>query len=447
MGQGSGSKRFVGTSLALAGVLFMAGSASGQASGSNSVPDAQIEANVLKALAGAPQLANENISTNTVYGTVTLSGSVKDEPTRQMAENLVSRANGVQKVVDELTLGASDGANGSAPMQDDSSQGNNSVLQSDGTMAPPQTSGQPSAPNNTPDWGPAGPPRQMGQSNPPDDSSMNGQPSPQPAARQPYNGANNSQPGPGYGQQPYGQQAYPQQGSYPNQQQYGQAGPPPYGAQQAGQHVVVPSGSLIRIRINEGLDSKHTQPGTPFDAVVLNDVVADGAVAIPRGASVQGTVLDAKSGGVIKGHGELSLQLTQVTLGGRPYPITSDVWSHDSSDKSLQTINSAIGLGAVGAIIGAVAGGGPGAAIGAGVGGAAGIGSSAASGSRQVLIPSEAILTFHLTQPAPMVTISQAEMDRLSSGVPVGAQMRRRYPPPPPGYYARSPYYPYPYPY
>src|SRR5882757_3408546 len=289
MGQGSGSKWFSGTTLALAGVLFVAGSAFGQTG--SVMPDAQIEANVLKALASAPQLANESISTNTVYGTVTLSGSVKDEPTRQMAENLVSRADGVKKVVDELTLGSSGvaSANDPAPMQDDSSQGTNPALQSDGTMAPPQTSGQPTAPNNTPDWGPAGPPRQTGQSNPPDDSAINGQPYP-PPARQPYNGGSNgSQPAPGYGQQqqPYGQQPYPQR-SYPNQQQYGQAGPPPYGAQQAGQHVVVPSGSLVRIRINEGLDSKHTQPGTPFDAVVLNDVVADGAVAIPRGASVQG---------------------------------------------------------------------------------------------------------------------------------------------------------------
>ena len=74
------------------------------------------------------------------------------------------------------------------------------------------------------------------------------------------------------------------------------------------------------------------------------------------------------------------------------------------------------------------------------------MGTSAASGSRQVLVPSEAILTFHLAQPAPVTTISQAEMDRLSYGVPAGAQpamARRRYPAP---YYGPV-YYPRPYPY
>ena len=49
----------------------------------STVPDAQVEANVLKALAGAPQLADQPITTTTVYGVVTFSGQVRDEPTRR----------------------------------------------------------------------------------------------------------------------------------------------------------------------------------------------------------------------------------------------------------------------------------------------------------------------------------------------------------------------------
>ena len=91
------------------------------------VPDAQIESNVLKALAGAPELADQKITTTTVYGVVTLSGVVKDEPTRVKAETLVSRAPGVKKVVDELTLTTDTPAN---------TAGTNPNLQSDGTLAP-----------------------------------------------------------------------------------------------------------------------------------------------------------------------------------------------------------------------------------------------------------------------------------------------------------------------
>jgi hypothetical protein len=64
------------------------------------------------------------------------------------------------------------------------------------------------------------------------------------------------------------------------------------------------------------------------------------------------------------------------------------------------------------------------------------------------VVPSEGILAFHLAQPVELTTVSQAELNRLGSGVPIGAsqQMRRR-PPPPPYYYGPGYYRPYPYPY
>jgi hypothetical protein len=209
---------------------------------------------------------------------------------------------------------------------------------------------------------------------------------------------------------------------------------------------------MIRIRIDQGLDSKHAQSGTPFDGTVVNDVVADGAVAIPRGAAVQGNVVASKAAGTLGGRGEIALQLTSVTLGGKVYPLISDSWSNVGPDKTIHTVNNTIGLSAVGAIIGAVAGGGAGAAIGAGAGAAAGLGTSAASGNVQAVVPPEAILTFHLAQPAGLTTVSQAEMDRLGAGVPAGGATRlvRRVPPPPqppPGYYAYPPRPVYPYPY
>ena len=63
--------------LLLAGVLATIGTVPGRAQ--ETMPDSQVEANVLKALAGAPELASQNITTNTVYGVVTLTGNVPDE--------------------------------------------------------------------------------------------------------------------------------------------------------------------------------------------------------------------------------------------------------------------------------------------------------------------------------------------------------------------------------
>lgn len=436
----------------LAGTLALASVAVAQ----KALSDAQIEANVLRALAGAPQLATQSIKTTTVYGTVTLSGSVTDEASRSLAETLASKSPGVQKVVDELTLGAnlsndsntsantsvSDGAPmppQSAQQDDSQNQGSNPQLQSDGTVAPPDTAQQdtaergpqPEQPQQQPYAQPTE--RQAPQQYPsgqapqyPNDGSDQSGPGAPPTYRRPYRPA----PQPNYGQQP--------------PQGYGQLVPPPYGAQEAGKPVTIPAGALVRMRINEGLSSKRVQPGAIFDGTVLNDVVADGEVAIPRGATVQGTIVESKDSGAVGGRGQLALQLTSVTLSGKIYPIASDLWTHDGRDNSGRTVSNAIGLGAFGAIIGAVAGGGPGAAIGAVAGGAAGVGVSAAQGRGQVVIPAEAILSFHLTQPAGVVTVSQAEMERLGYGVQQ-SRMVRRQPPPPPGYYGRPAYYPYSY--
>ncbi|MEO6911857.1 MAG: BON domain-containing protein [Edaphobacter sp.] len=367
------------------------------------VPDAQVEANVLKALASVPQLADQDITTTTVYGQVTLTGTARDEASRDMAEKLAADAPGVQKVIDQLAIGTA-----AAQSQEAAATGtNNQVLQSDGTYAPAtsqdtQDQGDMNASSSSGPAESAGPPTGG-------PSQQQGQAQPDGQYRQPYN--------PVYGQS---SQAYSR----------------PYAAQQGGEPVVVPSGTLLRVRVNEGMDSKHTAPGTIFDGVVLSDVIAGNAVAIPRGTAVQGRVVDVQNGGALKGKGELALQLTQITLGGQMYPIVSDAWTHQGADKTGQTVGNAVGLGAVGAMIGAVAGGGPGALLGAGIGGVAGMGASAASSRGESMIPAEAILTFHLTQQVPLTTVSQAEMNRLASGVQLGTQqLQRRYPPPPPSYY------------
>ena len=402
--------RFGGTvlgGLVLAGGLSLAAAGQTGETDKATVPDAQVEANVLRQLASAPELSTQNIQTSTVYGTVTLSGTVHDEALRTKAENLAARAQGVKKVVDELTLGdspvaAADPAAGqpagaSVPASD---QGNaadpnmpppGQVLQSDGTYAPA----------------------------PPDDQQAAGG-APQPGA-------------PGYGPPAPGRQPM-----YNNNY----APPPttgPYAGQKAGLEVTVPSGTQLRVRINRGLDSNEVKVGDIFDGMVMYDVVANGAVAIPRGATVSGTVVDAKKAGVLKGRGELSLNITGVTLGGQVYPVNSAVWDAHGRDKTTGTVNNAVGMGILGALVGAAAGGGTGAAIGAGVGAGAGVAGSAASPNGRVILPPESMVSFKLALPATVTTVSQQEMARLSyaAGPPPAPRpaYRRRYYSPYYGYY------------
>lgn len=399
------------------------------------IPDAQVEADVLKALAGAPDLANQAITITTVYGVVTLKGSVQTETLRSKAETIASRSSGVQKVVDEMTL-TGETAN-SRPLQGAGSQG----MQDRGTF-PDSQQGHTPAPQDSLDSDDA-------QARSQSPTLANGPGYGPGASEDPRQHGIQQAPHPYYGQQRYPQQqGYGEQPGYPPQRDNYL---PAYRGQEAGQTVTIDAGAVVRIRINQTLDSGRTEPGTRFDGVLVNDVVAGGAVAIPRGAALQGVVVDAESSGALKGRGELSLQLTQVTLGGRNFPIVSDVWARNGGDKTVHTVNSTILGGGLGALFGAAAGGGAGAAIGAGVGGALGLGASAASHSGQVYVPSEGMLTFHLAQPATVATVSQLEMNRLAQGVPLSSdtpRLQRRYPVVyfGPGYYRPYPYsYGYPY--
>ncbi len=429
MVQGNSFSRFSGSRfsgvLLLALGMFPGGIGWGQTpTKPRTMPDAQVEANVLKALASAPELADQEITSTTVYGVVTLSGSVRDEPSRDLAEHLVATTAGVQKVIDQLAIGTSSVSN-------DQQSGSNANLQSDGTMAP--------APGQNP------PAQNPALQNPPPSGA------PQSAPPNPYPPQTGQYPPPPYG-------VPPQAGRYPlpppQAGQYAPYGPPngqyppqypqqPYVAQRGGDSVVVPAGSSLHVRISQEMSSKNTAPGTVFDGMILNDVVAGGAIAIPRGASFQGTVVDSHTAGQLGGKGELKLQLTSVSFGGTVYPVATDFWWHKGVDKTANTVGNTIGLASVGALIGAVAGGGVGAAVGAGIGGVAGLGVSSASGVGEASLPAEAIVTFHLTHPADVTTVSQAELNRLGAGVPQ-PQMQRRYPSPYPYPYPPPPY-PYPY--
>jgi hypothetical protein len=411
-------------SLALAAVMASPMGAFAQAKATS---DAQVEANVLKAFAGDQRLANQAINTSTVFGTVTLTGSVTDEAARDAAEQIASRTEGVKKVVDQMSVGA---APAQAAAQNDPNYDPAMQNSLPGTAMPASQGAAAAAAN-----------AQQADPN-------NGNVAPQ------Y-----SQQGqPQQGQPQYGdQQGYPQQqgdpqaqGNYPPQQRprlyyrdyqrqqqgaqgYAQQGPPQ--GQPGGQLVTVPDGTVLNVAINRWITSGDAQPGSTFTALVGTDVLAGGQIAIPRGATVNGTVIDAKGAGVLKGRGTLTLQLDALELGGQHIPLQSEPFTVTGKDKSVRSVNSTIIGAGIGALFGAAIGGGTGAAIGAGVGGAAGLGSAAASGGGNVNLPPESMLHFRLTQPVPVTTVSEAEMQRLG-GYAGPARAYRQGVPPPAGYVA-----------
>ncbi|MGA7523946.1 MAG: hypothetical protein WBW84_15955 [Acidobacteriaceae bacterium] len=172
------------------------------------------------------------------------------------------------------------------------------------------------------------------------------------------------------------------------------AEPPPPAAR-----ITIPAGTRIRVRLDEDLGSKISQPGQTFDATVADDVVVDGQTVIPREARAEGVVIDAKSLGHFKGGALLELRLERVKTRWGSYPVATSTMERAEKGKGKRTALFAGGGGAFGAIVGGLAGGGKGALIGGLAGAGAGGAGSAMTGNREIFLPSETLLTFRIEHP------------------------------------------------
>ena len=286
---------------------------------SSVMSDAQIEANVVRSLAASKTLAGDNITTTAVFGKVTLTGVVTDEASRELAETLASHAAGVKLVVDSLTIG---------------------------TPTPPDNSGpDPAAGNVAP---------------------MPGQPGQAGAERQAQqlDGPNG----------PWNTPEVNQRGQYHSgggtQAEAAPAEPaaPPLRPQVAGEKVVIQGGAAIYARIMEELDSRHVRAGMPFQGTVLNDIVADDTVAIPRGAIISGVIVESKHPGFWSGVGSLVLQANSVQMNGQTVPLVTYMW---------------------------------------------------AAPNARAFLPAEAVVRFRLQRAATVVTVSQSDLARLAASVPL----------------------------
>jgi hypothetical protein len=174
--------------------------------------------------------------------------------------------------------------------------------------------------------------------------------------------------------------------------------------------------------------------------VLARDVtLQNGIIAIPRGAYVDGSIIDARPPGHLEGRPRLALQLSNVEVGNTTYVLTSNVWARSGPGKGGQTAQTVTGAAAFGAITGGIVGGGPVALLGAVIGGLGGAGLSAASPGARLIVPAESVVTFHLNAPLTVREPTQDEIRALAANLPGNGYERgprRDYPgppPPPPG--------------
>jgi len=160
--------------------------------------------------------------------------------------------------------------------------------------------------------------------------------------------------------------------------------------------LTVASGTDVKARINETIDAKTANVGDPFTGLLTAPLTArSGETVFPRGTEVAGTVVSAKGRGRFAGAGVLAIELSKI--GSHRVVATEYVVSKKGKGKRTAAL---IGGGAgVGALMGGLFGGGKGAVIGGLAGGGAGTAGAGLTGNQALIIRSESIVVFEITQP------------------------------------------------
>ncbi|HXZ26834.1 MAG TPA: BON domain-containing protein [Terriglobales bacterium] len=205
--------------------------------------------------------------------------------------------------------------------------------------------------------------------------------------------------------EPQPQQAYP-------------AAPAPTPAPPAPEPVTIPAGTTLYVRMLNGIDSEKNAVGDTFRANLDSPLEVDGRVVVPAGAEVTGRVAEDKSAGHFAGKSQIALELTRLNFHGHAYTLVTDQYTREGNSRGKRTA-ATIGGGAVlGAVIGAIAGGGKGAAIGSVAGAGAGTAVQGATKGQQVKVDAEAVLAFRLQEPVAVRPWAHSERRAPDSGEP-----------------------------
>jgi hypothetical protein len=332
--------RSLRAALLAAALLFAAGCSKQQTAVQPARTDQQITNDIQSKITAESALNGQNIQVAVANGIATLSGAANDDASRALAGNDAGSVDGVKTVVNNLTV------------------------------EPPKQAAAPIA---------APPPVEKKRKHKEKEVAEVAPPAPPPAPV----------PAPA----PVEQQAPPPAPA-----------PPPPPPQPVAKTVTIPAGTIVPVRITEALSSKDAQPNQVFHGSLAGDLIADGMVAVPHGATVTGRVVDAKDAAHFKGSSLLSIELTQINTRNRQIPVVTEAYSKEGEGRGKNTAVKTGGGAAVGAIIGALAGGGRGAAIGAAAGGATGAGVNAVTRGQQVQIQPETLINFRLQSPITVTT-------------------------------------------
>jgi hypothetical protein len=163
--------------------------------------------------------------------------------------------------------------------------------------------------------------------------------------------------------------------------------------------VTIPAATELQIVLTDSLNSGKNKAGDEFSGSLSAPVTVDGVTALEKGAKVFGKVEASEGSGRVKGVASMRLTLTSVMVNNEKVPVTSRDFALEAEDTKKRDAGIIGGAAGVGAVVGAIAGGGKGAVTGAIIGGSAGTGTVLATKGKEVELPAETRLRFKLDEP------------------------------------------------
>lgn len=161
-------------------------------------------------------------------------------------------------------------------------------------------------------------------------------------------------------------------------------------APQQARAVTVPAGTVLMVRMMDGISSQN-KPGTRFTTTLDADIVIDGVTAVKAGTKIYGTLNSAKQAGRAVGQSAIDIRLTEITSDKGTELIATSNYTDAGSRSGVKTLGAAAVGAGIGAVVDSHGGAGKGAAIGAGV--------SLLKKGETVTVPPGALLEFQLTRP------------------------------------------------
>jgi hypothetical protein len=325
-----------------------------------------------------PVLKMRDIHVTSDKGTVTLTGTVGTELEKAAVERMAGQADGVKSVVNQLVVSSASAAAAAAtlePAQTAEATPPQSPTPTSVRSERARASGRrhhaasPSSAEATADESPA--PEAPGE-NPPAMAAQAAPPVAAPAAT----------PAP-------------------------PAAAPPAPVVKPPEHVTIPSGTILSVRMIDNIDSTQNHAGDEFAATLEAPVVIGDRAIIPRNSDARVRLVQATTAGHMSGRSELKVELVSVTAGGQTYQLQTSYYDQAGASRTTRTAETVGGGAVLGGLIGAIAGRGKGAGIGSVIGAGTGTAVEAGTHGQQVKIPSETKLNFTLKSPV-TVTVNPA---------------------------------------